>query len=427
MIRARPVLPLLTLAVGVAAVAASAPFVEVEFSEAQRKRILRHSPLPEPPPDPTNAVTDDANAAALGKRLFFDTRLSANGELSCASCHDPQQAFTDGKSLAEGLGTTTRNSPPLYNLGHNRWFFWDGRADTLWAQALQPIEHPDELGGNRLGIAHLIAGDEVLREAYEASFGPIPDVSDLPPDARPVVEDPDDPLNRVWETLEPEERETINRIFANVGKAMAAYERLLVSRRSPFDVFAEGLRSGDSQKLDAISPAAKRGLVLFAGRANCRICHTGPNFTDGEFHNTAVPPLDGGLPRDPGRYRGADLVRDDPFGASGPYSDEPDGPTADRARRLANGPDNWGRFKTPSLRNVALTAPYMHQGQFGTLRDVIRFYSTREGAVQMDHHAETILVPLDLSDGEIEDLVAFLESLTDDSVPEELRRPPPAR
>jgi cytochrome c peroxidase len=205
---------------------------------------------------------------------------------------------------------------------------------------------------------------------------------------------------------------------------LAAYQRRLVSRDAPFDTFAAGLREGDAERLGALGPAAQRGLKLFVGEANCRLCHSGPNFTDGEFHNIGVPPSGGGLPLDPGRYRGVPVLQRDAFRADGPFSDDRDGPAARRARVVANGPDNWGRFKTPSLRNAAETAPYMHQGQLATLEDVLRFYSTLEDAVQLDHHREQVLRPLNLTDQQLADIRAFIESLTGRPLPETLTRPP---
>ena len=228
--------------------------------------------------------------------------------------------------------------------------------------------------------------------------------------------------------MSEQDREAVNRIFANLGKAIAAYERKLVSRRSPFDRFAEGLATGDVERMNAaLSPSAQRGLELFISpRAGCTLCHNGPNFSDGEFHSIGVPPAGGGLPTDPGRYVGVEVLRRDPFNALGSFSDAPDGSTAARTGSIANGPHNWGNFKTPTLRNVARTAPYMHQGQFATLDEVLHYYSTLEGAVQLDHHQEQILKPLQLSEQEREDLRAFLESLTDEGIDPALLEAPDA-
>ncbi len=401
----------------------------VQFTPDEQRRILTHAPLGPPPPDPTNRVADDPAAARLGQFLFFDPRLSANGAISCGSCHDPEHGFTSPDPVAVGLAAGRRNSLSLWNVGHQRWFYWDGRVDSLWAQALNPIENPVEMGGSRLQVAHLMHDDPQLRAAYEVCFGPLPPLGQrgrFPPQGGSRSADPADPSGQAWLAMEPADRLLVNQVFSNVGKALAAYERRLQSHQSAFDRFAEALRSGDTAGQEVLSDAAKRGMKLFVGRGNCRLCHSGPNFSDGEFHNIGVPPLHGGLPRDAGRYAGIDVVLADPFNGLGVHSDAPESATARKLKFLTNTPDNWGRFRTPSLRNVARTAPYMHQGQFKTLREVLQYYSTLEGFMQMAHHRETILVPLDLSDREADDLAAFLEALTDEGLPEGLGGPPPS-
>lgn len=400
------------------------------FSPDEIRLILQHSPPPPPPPDPTNAVADDPRAAKLGQFLFFDPRLSSNGKVSCATCHDPALGFADGKPQSEGVGGVgVRHTPSVWNAAHNRWQFWDGRADTLWSQALKPLESELEMGFSRLEVVHLLRRDADLRGAYERIFGALGDFDDpsrFPAAARPSPYGRPDARAQAWARMSAEDQDAVNRVFANAGKAIAAYERKLVSRGAPFDRFAAALRVGDSAGLAALSPSAQRGLKLFIGRAKCRLCHSGPNFSDGEFHNTGVPPRGGGMPRDPGRYEGAVKVLADPFNAAGSYSDERLSEAGRMLQFLANRPENWGLFKTPGLRNVARTAPYMHQGQFATLEEVVTFYSTREGAVPMGHHRqETILTPLGLTEQERADLVAFLTSLNEESPPEEalVRRP----
>jgi len=368
------------------------------FDAEQVAKILTHSPLGPPPADPTNTWADDPRAARLGQRLFFERRFSANGEVSCATCHVPDRNFTDGESIATGLQRGERHTPTLWNAGYQRWYFWDGRADSLWAQPLQPLESAVEMGGSRAGIADLLREDPRLGAPFAELFGPLPAPDDAP---------------------------GIDRAFVHVGKALAAYERRLVSRRAPFDVFVEGLREDDSDKRAALSPAAQRGLQIFIGKGRCRMCHGGPNFSDGEFHGTGIAPLGGGNLTDPARYRGIQRLLADPFNAKGAFSDERDGQAALALETLARGPETWGEFKTPTLRNVALTAPYMHQGQMATLADVVRFYSTLEGSAPPGHHQEQVLRPLGLDAGEQADLVAFLESLTDVDVDPALLVPPP--
>lgn len=385
------------------------------FTEREVRQILSHR-LPSVPPDSTNRFADDPRAAAFGQRLFFETRFSRNGLVSCATCHVPERAFADGRSLAIGLAELNRHTPSLLNVAYRRWHFWDGRADTLWMQAVEPFEQETEYDSDRTSVVRVIAEDESLRQAYESIFGPLPAVEDrsrFPEAARPVIGNQDDPMHQAWQTMSESDRTLINRAFINLGKAIAAYERRLIVRNAPFDRFAEALAAGDDAAArEAMSGAARRGLKLFLGRANCRACHFGPNFTDEEFHNNGVPPLRGGPPRDAGRFEGLAKLLGHPFNAAGEFSDDRDGEVARRTLQLRRSSETWGQMKTPTLRNVAESAPYMHAGQFASLEEVVRFYSTLEGQVQAGHHRETILQPLNLTEEEIHDLVAFLESLT---------------
>lgn len=377
------------------------------LSERELRRARQHTPLPAVPTSETNRHADDPAAARLGQFLFFDERLSANGEVSCATCHDPKLGFGDGKQIGVAIAEVDRHTMSLWNVAFNRWQFWDGRADTLWAQALQPFEDPREMGITRVQVLRHIAEDRKLLSAYQRIFGKLPSLLGLPERARPVPKEPKHSDHEAWLTIDEAHRDGLNRAFANVGKSIAAYERLLISRDSPFDEYLRSMKTTEE-----FSESALRGLKIFIGKGNCRICHSGTNFTDGEFHNTGVPPRGFTAPRDSGRYAGGKLVVADAFNAAGKYSDDRDGPAAERIRSLVNGPEHWGAFKTPSLRSIALSPPYMREGQLATLEEVVRFYSTLEDQVGMGHHQESILVPLNLDDGEVADLVAFLESLT---------------
>jgi len=376
------------------------------------RRLARFSPLPAPPADPTNRVADDPRAARLGRYLFFDPGLSGDGTVACATCHDPSRAFSDGKPVAETLGRGTRRTPSLVNVAYMRWLFWDGRADSLWAQAVEPIENPIEMGGDRVAVArHLREGRE-LRAAYEALFGALPELDDarrFPAHARPDPERPDAPHARAWSSMSEEDREAVEGVLANVGKAIAAYERRLVRGDAPFDRHVRSLREGAGE--GSLEASARRGLALFLGRAGCAQCHSGPNFSDSEFHATGAPPGPFGDPEDAGRYAGAERWAASPWNAAGPHSDDRSGPAALRVSGLRRGSETWGEFRTPSLRNLAGRAPYMHAGQFLTLEDVVRFYSTLEGAVGRSHHQEQVLAPLHLEPAEVADLLAFLRSL----------------
>lgn len=381
-----------------------------EWTESERAKLATHTPLADAPANPTNAVADDERAARLGQRLFFEKRFSANGELACASCHDPARDFADGKQVFEGLARGERNTPSLWNVAHNRWFFWDGRADSLWAQAAQPLEGAPELGSDRAHIARVLASDASLRARYTELFGALPVVADLPEHARPVVDEPEHPHQRAWAALDASRQRELTRVLANVGKSLEAYQRKLVRGDADFDRYAAALERNEAAS--ELSESAQRGLRTFIGKANCRSCHGGPAFSDGEFHNIGVPALGGGAASDPARYAAIEHLQRDELNALGEFSDARDGEHALQLRTLVRGPQNFGEWRTPSLRNVALSAPYMHQGQFATLRDVVRYYSTLDGATRVGHHQELTLRPLNLSEAEIDDLVAFLESLT---------------
>lgn len=378
------------------------------FSPSELAALLDHSPLPPPPHDPTNKYEEDPRAQRLGQFLFFDTRLSVNDAISCATCHPSDRALADGRQFGQGVGTLIRNTPALWNAAQNRFFFLDGRADSLWAQARQPIEAPDEMGFSRLALLKLFHDDAALRSAYEALFGALP----------PAPSDTSTAL------LPPGAWETVDAFLANVCKALASHVRRLVSAHSPFDVWVEGLRDGDPQKLAALTPAAQRGAQLFVSR-NCDLCHSGPNFTDMEFHSVRAPLARKELRRDSGRHDAVQKLLDDPFNGAGAFSDAPE---VGRAKLdfLVQSEEDIGQFKTPSLRNVALTAPYMHAGQFATLRDVLRHYSEMDDVFDHDPgRFEQMLEPQKLSEQQVGDLIAFLQSLSDTAIDPALLSAPP--
>jgi cytochrome c peroxidase len=258
--------------------------------------------------------------AALGRKLFFDTRLSRDGTLSCASCHDPKLSFSDGRPLARGVGGSegARNSPALINSGYGNTFFWDGRAQSLEQLALEPIFNPKELGNSQAEL----------------------------------------------------ERRT-GRRAADIGDALATYVRTVRSGNSRFDRYAAG-------RANALSVLEKEGLALFRGKGNCTSCHIGPTFTDERFHNTGVAWRDGRLVDD-GRFAVSDVERE------------------------------RGAFKTPTLRDLTRTAPYMHDGSLATLDEVIEFYS--EGG-RRNPHLDPALKPLSFTAHEKRALRSFLTTLT---------------
>jgi cytochrome c peroxidase len=249
---------------------------------------------------------------ALGRQLFRDPRLSRNGTIACATCHDPARAFTDGRSVAVGISGRQgrRNVPMLVNRVWGRLFFWDGRVRTLEEQVLRPIEDPNEM--------------------------------DLP--AR-------DAAARVG--ISPSE----------LSQALASYVRSIMSGGSPYDRFIAGDRN-------ALSDEQQMGLQIFRGKGNCTRCHVGPTFTDEGLHNTGVAWRDG---------------------------------------RLADEGGGDGTFKTPTLREVARTAPYMHDGSLDTLQQVVDFY---EGGGNPNPALDPEIRPLKLTEADRRALVAFLSSLT---------------
>lgn len=419
----------LTIILTVAAEPPGVPTGPDQYTTAELAAIYRHSPLDKLPEGGTDGVADSAAAAALGQFLFFDTTLSANGKVSCASCHQPAHGFTDGRALAKGLAVGTRNTPTLLDAVFNHWFFLDGRTDSLWSQALQPLENGREFGSDRLAIAHRLAADPTLRAAYRRVFGALPPLDDatrFPAHARP---DPDAemPLARAWQGMAPADRTAVNRLFSNLGKVIEAYERKLVSGDAPFDTYVAGLRSGDAEKERAISAAARRGLKLFVGIGNCELCHAGPTFSDGQFHNLGLPLLPGEAP-DRGRADGILKVRADLFNAAGPFSDKPPAEAKQQLEFLPAPEAQLGAFKTPTLRNVALTGPYMHDGRFATLAQVMQFYA--QGAAASDgrlvgvREATANLVP-PLTPAQQADLIQFLDTLTGKKLPASLTAPPP--
>ena len=362
--------------------------------------------LPPLPPDPSNAVADDPLAARFGHRLFFDPRLSGNGEFACSSCHRPERRFTDGRLIGAALGESKRNTPSIVGTAYSPWLYWDGRKDSQWSQALSPLEDPNEQGGNRVALARLVAGDPEYRRTYTALFGELPDLSDagrIPVAAGPV---PGTSLETDWNAMDPADRKAITRVFVNIGKAIAAYERLLVPGPSRFDRYIEAISRGDSSQTGTILNADEAtGLRLFMGKARCIECHNGPLLTNNEFHNTGIISAAGMIP-DRGRIDGIRLARDDPFNCLSDFSDDPVKDCAE-LRFARTGAEVVGALRTPSLRNLQSTAPYSHQGQTPSLEQMMLHYD--RAPLSMIGHNEA--KPLGLSRRERAQLEAFLATL----------------
>ncbi len=361
--------------------------------------------LPPVPDDPSNKYDTDPRAVAFGKKLFFDDRLSGNLKVSCATCHPENPNFADDLPLAHGMGTTNRRTMPLIGVAYNTWLFWDGRKDSLWAQALGPFESAVEHGFTRTQCVSVIL--ENYRDEYERIFGPLPEFMkrDLPPLAKPSMEEP--AALKAWIILAPEKRVAITRVYANMGKAIAAFVRTIMPTPSRFDQYVEAVMADDPDKMLAtLSNEEVKGLRLFIGKAKCTNCHTGPLFTNGTFHNTAVPKADG-LPEDDGRSSAIAKVLADEFNCYSQYSDAEHGDCVN-LRFIDTATYKYiGAFKTPTLRNVAERAPYMHAGQIPTLRKVLEFYRDlppERRPADLEHGS--------LNDMELSQLEAFLRTLS---------------
>lgn len=351
------------------------------------------------PLDPSNRVADDPRAAELGRAIFADTRFSADGTVSCATCHQSERQFQDGLPLGKGVGTTGRRTMPIAGMVYSPFLFWDGRKDSLWSQALGPMESPVEHGGDRTQYAHLIVAN--YQAPYEAIFGPLPDLGHLPPHAGPVA-NPDAAAN--WLAMPDMDREAVSRVYANIGKAIAAFERTIEPFPARFDAYADSIAAGVESA--ALNTDEIAGLSLFIGKGECVNCHNGPLFSDNHFHNTGVNAVPG-AEADVGRQAGTLLVQDDPYNCLGAFSDAKPEECTELRFMTVNSPDELGAFKTPSLRGAASRAPYMHAGQIATLDDVLQHYNAAPEA----QVGNSELRLLQLGDDELAQLAAFIRAL----------------
>lgn len=400
-----------TIALGAAAMSPR-PWTDEELETLASLSIGTLGPTPA---DPTNRYADHPAAIELGHRLFFDERLSSTGEVSCGTCHVPELDFQDGKPLGEGVGVTGRRTMPIASTAHSTWLFWDGRKDSQWSQALGPLESPVEHGGTRAQFAHVVA--EHYRAEYEALFGPLPDLSPVPGRAGPVE---DVEARSAWEALPEATRDEVNRVFANIGKAIAAYERTLRHGPTRFDRYVDELAGSRRASEGILTPEEVAGARLFIGEAGCINCHNGPLFTDDYFHNTGVPARPG-TSADLGRRAGAELVLADEFNCRSRYSDATPEQCTELEYMVVDSEEMVRAFKTPSLRNVAERAPYMHAGQLASLEDVVRHYERAPRAPE----GRSELRPVRLSRREAQQIVAFLRTLSAPlATSPELRRAP---
>ncbi|MBN9241610.1 MAG: methylamine utilization protein [Mesorhizobium sp.] len=375
-----------------------------DFSDAEKKTIasLALSALPPLPADTTNRYADVPAAEAFGSTLFFDLSMSRDGTVACSTCHKIDRQFQDDLPQGFGVARGTRRTMPLAGVAYNSFFFWDGRRDSLWAQALVPLENPLEQAGNRAAYAHYIQSR--FGERYERIFGPLPDLSTVPSDASPLGTAAE---KAAWAGMTDVQRDGVNRVFANVGKVLAAFERSIMPAETRFDRFAKALAEGVSPQGDSVfSDQEMLGLKLFIGKANCVTCHDGPRFTDGSFHNNGTPPVPD-LPSDRGRIAVLAELDADPFNCLGAFRDGGEEACGELKFMRRTGAELIRAYKTPSLRGVAGRPPYMHAGQFKTLEAVVAHYA--EAAPSVEGVNETH--PLTLSDRERAALVAFLKTL----------------
>ncbi len=372
------------------------PLTDARFSEDEWDLIMGMRYLAAAPADLSDAHADDA--APLGEALFADGGLSPAG-IGCASCHQSALGFSDGRPVARGVDDVTRNSPTLYAAAYVRWPFWDGRVDSLWGQALGPIENPREMGSSRLFVAHRVAS--MHGAAYEATFGAMPDLSDA---ARfPSAGAPGD---AAWEAMSATDRDVVTRILVNVGKAIESYERTLSPPHTRFDDYLAG-------NVDALTTTERDGLREYV-REGCADCHYGPAMSDSAFHAIGMPGLGTDASLDVGRAAAFAPLSSSSFRRQGAYSD--DTSAADPLAGLTSFDGAMiGAFRTPTLRALSATGPYGHAGTFTTVRDVVLHYARIRMPHAADPHVagglDEHLVGFDDIASRVDPLTAFLMTL----------------
>ncbi len=347
----------------------------IDFNAEERARIEAHGPWPPArTADASNRVDGKPDAIELGRRLFVDRRLSASGQLACASCHDPQRGFQDGRRFSRH----GRNTVSLLDAGQQRWFRWDGATDSLWAASLAPLAAGDEIAATPQRLMALFARDRGLDARYRSVFGePVQDMS----------------------------------LLINIAKALAAYQATLVSPRTPFDDFRDALSRGDSAAASRYPAAAQRGLQLFVGPGRCFFCHAGPAFSNGEFADVGRPFFTA-AGADPGRWGGLQQLLASPYNRLGAFSDAgPEDSSALGTRHVVLEPRHFGEFKVASLRGLVASAPYFHDGSAASIEDVVRHYSELDES-RLHADGARLLQALKLTPREIADLAAFLKTLS---------------
>lgn len=358
------------------------------------------------PSDPSNRYSNNKRASAFGRRLFFDKRFSSNGKLSCASCHQPEKAFTDGLRLSKGIAEMGRNTQSLIGVAYQRWFYWDGRKDSLWSQALVPFESASEMGSSRVHVLRAVGEDPSLKREYEAIFGDIPKSVFNQAIARNAGPWGDTETRDNWYRIPTHIQKEINAAYANIGKAIAAYETTIPMPTTKFDKYANALfEQGERKASSLFSEDEKAGLALFIDqeKSNCIRCHNGPQLSNSEFHNIGTGAFNGSN-LDFGRFLGIKAVVQDEFNCLGEYSDaKAENCSAIRFLPRQIHSELQGAYKTPSLRYLNKTSPYFHDGRYTTLTEVMNHYETLS--------TDSELAALALSDLEKKQLIAFLKTL----------------
>jgi len=368
--------------------AAAVAQTPLQWSEEEVRAIARHGPWPPPAPrDPSNRVAGMANAIVLGEQLFNEPRLSADGAMSCSSCHVAGRDWNDGRARAIGRTELDRRTPSLWNVGYAYWFGWDGAGDSLWSQSIRPILDPREMAGDARRVAALLRADKALACGYERAFGHKPSGDD-------------------------------EKLLVDAAKALAAFQATLVSPRAPFDAFRDAVVAGDREAIARYPQPAQRGLKIFL-EANCSACHFGPRFTNGEFGDVGIPFFIRPGEVDPGRLDGLSKLANSTFNLLSRHNDDASGVSALRTRHVQRLHSNFGEFRVPSLRQTG-AGPFMHNGHFATLEDVVKHYS-EVSPDRLHSDALPLVRPLALTAEQSADLVAFLRTLSADVA----ARPPP--
>jgi cytochrome c peroxidase len=432
-------------------------FTPAEWSALQ---ALSPDTLPAPPLDPTNMWADNAAAAALGQRLFFDPSFSGQlldtdnagppqalgyatatsgdtGKVACAGCHIPASGFSDTRSfqlqISLGAGWGRRRAPSLLDVGQAKLLMWDGRKDSLFSQVFGPLETVVEMNSSRLFMAEQLYRS--YKAEYEAVFGPMPPLDDstqfpaitaqasgcIPQNRTNPAPACDGPFHGMpgdgaeFDGMTAANQSAVTEVVANAGRAIGAYERLLSCGQAPFDAWMHGDAS-------AVSRAAQRGAAVFVGKGNCVSCHSGPILSDQGFHNVGLTPavvqqafVDS---NDRGAAVGLAQLIASPLNSQGSFSNGTDGRVPSAVPAAME-----GAFRTPTMRCVGMRPTFMHTGQLGTLAEVVAFFN-RGGDPAGRYPGTNELTALGLSSLDESDLVAFLQALTGPGAAASLRTPP---